>query len=148
MTLVDLALGAINRDRLEKSLVELIQNPSVDGTAAEAQIAIDLHEKWTLDGLQSTLHELDLTSLRAMPDYPGEEVARDRAVCTTATFGNDNGPHILLLGHTDVVPIGVPEAWTDDFFNYDYIGATWDDGVVGNGGFSWRSRKLYGACIK
>ena len=38
-----------------------------------------------------------------------------------------------------------PEAWTDDFFNYDYIGATWDDGVVGNGGFSWRSKKLYNA---
>ena len=38
-----------------------------------------------------------------------------------------------------------PEAWTDKFFDYDYIGATWDDGVVGNGGFSWRSRKLYDA---
>lgn len=38
-----------------------------------------------------------------------------------------------------------PEAWTDEFFNYDYIGATWDDGVVGNGGFCWRSRKLYDA---
>ena len=36
-----------------------------------------------------------------------------------------------------------PEAWTDDFFNYDYIGATWDDGGVGNGGFSLRSNKLY-----
>jgi Protein of unknown function (DUF5672) len=38
-----------------------------------------------------------------------------------------------------------PEAWTDNFFKYDYIGATWDDGVVGNGGFSWRSKKLYQA---
>lgn len=38
-----------------------------------------------------------------------------------------------------------PEAWTDEFFNFDYIGATWDDGVVGNGGFSWRSKKLYNA---
>lgn len=36
-----------------------------------------------------------------------------------------------------------PEAWTDDFFKYDYIGATWDDGVVGNGGFSLRSKRLY-----
>lgn len=38
-----------------------------------------------------------------------------------------------------------PDAWTDEFFKYDYIGATWDDGVVGNGGFSWRSKKLYDA---
>lgn len=38
-----------------------------------------------------------------------------------------------------------PDAWTDEFFKYDYIGATWDDGVVGNGGFSWRSANLYNA---
>jgi hypothetical protein len=38
-----------------------------------------------------------------------------------------------------------PEAWTHEFYNYDYIGATWDDGNVGNGGFSWRSKRLYAA---
>ena len=45
-----------------------------------------------------------------------------------------------------------PSAWTDDFLNYDYIGAPWVaralyPGVdprcrVGNGGFSLRSRRL------
>jgi len=38
-----------------------------------------------------------------------------------------------------------PEAWTDEFLNYDYIGAPLlVDGVqlVGNGGFSIRSKKL------
>lgn len=35
------------------------------------------------------------------------------------------------------------DAWIDEFFKYDYIGATWDDGVVGNGGFSLRSKRLY-----
>lgn len=38
-----------------------------------------------------------------------------------------------------------PDAWTDEFIQYDYIGAPWwyDDGKnVGNGGFSLRSRKL------
>lgn len=35
-------------------------------------------------------------------------------------------------------------AWTDDFLNYDYIGAPWwyDHHNVGNGGFSLRSRDL------
>lgn len=33
-------------------------------------------------------------------------------------------------------------AWTDEFLEYDYIGAPWSDGRVGNGGFSLRSRKL------
>jgi hypothetical protein len=38
-----------------------------------------------------------------------------------------------------------PEAWTDEFLEYDYIGAPWwydDDCNVGNGGFSLRSKKL------
>jgi len=39
------------------------------------------------------------------------------------------------------------DAWTDEFYNYDYIGATWDDGIIGNGGFSWRSKKLYDAML-
>lgn len=36
-------------------------------------------------------------------------------------------------------------AWTDEFLNYDYIGAPWwynDENNVGNGGFSLRSKKL------
>lgn len=47
-----------------------------------------------------------------------------------------------------------PDLWTDDFFNYDYIGAPWplshsayidpfgNHVRVGNGGFSLRSKKL------
>lgn len=40
-----------------------------------------------------------------------------------------------------------PEAWDPDFLSYDYIGATWPANVqtpemVGNGGFSLRSKKL------
>lgn len=38
-----------------------------------------------------------------------------------------------------------PESWTDEFLNYDYIGAPWwyeDENNVGNGGFSLRSKKL------
>lgn len=41
-----------------------------------------------------------------------------------------------------------PSLWTDEFLEYDYIGAPWgfhDDMNVGNGGFSLRSKKLYEA---
>lgn len=42
--------------------------------------------------------------------------------------------------------------WTDDFLQYDYIGAPWpwmpEGSNVGNGGFSLRSRKLLNACGK
>lgn len=38
-----------------------------------------------------------------------------------------------------------PKAWTEEFLEYDYIGAPWwykDECNVGNGGFSLRSKKL------
>ena len=45
-------------------------------------------------------------------------------------------------------------SWSDENFNYDYIGAPWFNPVnqnhlrVGNGGFSLRSKKLLEACKK
>jgi len=36
-------------------------------------------------------------------------------------------------------------AWKDEWLDYDYIGAVWHDGVVGNGGFSLRSKRLLDA---
>lgn len=38
-----------------------------------------------------------------------------------------------------------PQHWSDDFLNYDYIGAPWpshENSRVGNGGFSLRSKKF------
>lgn len=43
------------------------------------------------------------------------------------------------------------DAWTNEFYDYDYIGAVWPHMIpgenVGNGGFSFRSRRLYDALI-
>ena len=43
-----------------------------------------------------------------------------------------------------------PEAWDPAFMEFDYIGAVWpqftDGAVVGNGGFSLRSKRLLDAC--
>lgn len=44
-----------------------------------------------------------------------------------------------------------PSAWKEEFLNYDYIGAKWNqylDNNVGNGGFSLRSKKLMKALAK
>lgn len=44
------------------------------------------------------------------------------------------------------------EAWDQCFLDYDYIGAVWphfdDQHIVGNGGFSLRSRRLLDACLQ
>ena len=53
--------------------------------------------------------------------------------------------HNLII-HPDGFAVN-REAWTDEFLDYDYIGACWGDGTVGNGGFCLRSRKLYDAFI-
>lgn len=50
---------------------------------------------------------------------------------------------VLLTQHDAWVLDG--DAWDDDFYNYDYIGAPWlyvDGRNIGNGGFSLRSKKL------
>jgi len=41
-----------------------------------------------------------------------------------------------------------PDAWDDDFLNYDYIGAPWqwDEYPCGNGGFTLRSKALMEKC--
>jgi len=52
--------------------------------------------------------------------------------------------HVLLIQWDGYVVN--PQAWTEDFLGYDYIGARWgfrdDEHCVGNGGFSLRSRRL------
>ena len=52
--------------------------------------------------------------------------------------------HVLLIQWDGYIIH--PQAWDDDFLNYDYIGARWgfhkDNHNVGNGGFSLRSRRL------
>jgi hypothetical protein len=60
-------------------------------------------------------------------------------------------PHISvedynLIIHPDGFAVNA-EAWDDEYLQYDYIGARWQDGLVGNGGFCLRSRKLYDAML-
>jgi hypothetical protein len=61
-------------------------------------------------------------------------------------------PHHITTAFTLVVQwdgyVVHPEAWSEEFREYDYIGAPFVIGrtrIMGNGGFSWRSRKLLDA---
>lgn len=53
-------------------------------------------------------------------------------------------PHALIVQHDGFVLN--PQRWDDAFLRYDYVGAPWPDrqhaNIVGNGGFSLRSRRL------
>jgi hypothetical protein len=56
-------------------------------------------------------------------------------------------PHVLLIQWDGFVVN--PSAWSDEFLDFDYVGARWgwptDGHTIGNGGFSLRSRKLLDA---
>jgi hypothetical protein len=54
-----------------------------------------------------------------------------------------SGTHVLIIQWDSFILY--PKLWTNDFLQYDYIGAAWPhhpDTPVGNGGFSLRSVKL------
>ena len=85
---------------------------------------------------------------------PNIEVIQVRGIDDIRSYSRfvlkELNPHIqsshLLLVQWDGFVIH-PEAWRDDFLDYDYIGATWpatgtEPEMVGNGGFSLRSKKL------
>jgi hypothetical protein len=60
-------------------------------------------------------------------------------------------PHISTEDYNIIIhPDGFAvnkNAWDDEFLSYDYIGARWNNGMVGNGGFCLRSRKLYDSLL-
>lgn len=56
---------------------------------------------------------------------------------------------VLIVQHDGFIVN--PDAWTDEFLQYDYIGAPWwynDRLNVGNGGFSLRSKRLIDICAQ
>jgi hypothetical protein len=59
------------------------------------------------------------------------------------TYREKFADHILIIQHDGFILN--PCTWRADFLDYDYIGAPWADGAVGNGGFSLRSRRLLAA---
>jgi hypothetical protein len=76
-------------------------------------------------------------SIRSLEDY-SRFCIRDLAACIDTPF-------CLIIQYDGYVVN--PAAWTDEFLNYDYVGAVWwhIQNFVGNGGFSLRSKKLLSA---
>lgn len=82
----------------------------------------------------------------------GVQVISIDTVNSLRDYNNFNLKHLNTYIDTEFVMIAEydgfilnPDAWMDEFLKYDYIGAPWlidNNLVVGNGGFSIRSKKL------
>lgn len=94
----------------------------------------------------------DLNKSQKVTRLKGVEYVQAPPIKTTKDYSNllltglgqyVSGTHVLIIQWDSFIIH--PELWTDDFLQYDYIGAVWPhhpETPVGNGGFSLRSIKL------
>ena len=111
------ALGHVDEAGIATALLELIEIPSVTGTAAESEIQHHLARRLERLGLDVDLWSMDLPELRADDAFPGAEAPRSEAWGLVGTWaGGADGPTVILQGHVDVVPPGDLGSWIGDPF--------------------------------
>jgi len=110
-------IDGVDGPGLVGAVERLVALASMGGTAAEIAVQDHLAEAFRADGLDVEQWNIEVDALAARPDFPGMEVERTSARGVLARWpGAGDGPTLLLLGHTDVVPPGDPSAWSSDPF--------------------------------
>lgn len=102
------------------------------------------------DSILFTSHELvcdDVNVVKIVKIEPVTNLSEYSSFCVEKLAGYIKTDFMISI-HTDGFIIN-PHKWTDEFLEYDYIGAPWPPDApwctknrVGNGGFSLRSRKF------
>ena len=111
-------LDLVDDEAILADLSALVGIPSVGGTAGEVAAQQWCAERLRALGLEVDEWEIDLPELTAVPDFPGAEVDRDRALGVVGVLPPSSGadgagmPSLAFCGHTDVVPPGTVDAWT------------------------------------
>ncbi len=106
------ALGAIDRDTVVASLIDLLAVPSISGSDAEADVQHVLAKEVGALGLDVDLWALDVDGLAAAEGFPGTEAERSEAWGLVGTHTEDSDvPALVLQGHVDVVPPGDLAHW-------------------------------------
>ncbi|MEM7030254.1 MAG: ArgE/DapE family deacylase [Chloroflexota bacterium] len=120
-------LDAINFDEMLTYLCDLIAIKSLDGEETPAQESVA--QQMEACGLDLDVWNLDFAELEKHPAYC-VEVERPQALGVVGALGTDTGGrHLILNGHTDVVPAG-------DLANWQYPaweGTVTEDRVYGRG---------------
>ena len=106
------AADAVDADWTVAALARLVQVPSVTGDEGAVQDVVA--ELLAETGTPPERLEPDPAAARADPDWPGEEMPRDRLPIVLGRLGRRGGRRIVLVGHVDVVPVGDLATWTHD----------------------------------
>ena len=122
-----------------------------------------LHPDQALKALETSCAQCRFDHVRLLTDQPlvhrRIDIQRIESLHNTEAYSRFVLKRLFDYVLTDYCLIIQPDgfvrnekAWTDEYFNYDYIGAPWDlqfnfpcltsRNRVGNGGFSLRSRRL------
>jgi len=93
-------------------------------------------------GVPVVWHRIDKIDINTFVHFTGELHLKIMPEIVDTDFN--------IINHYDGFAVN-KDSWTDEFLDYDYIGAVWpwypDGQNVGNGGFSLRSKKLYDAIL-
>ncbi len=102
----------LDADRLVRDLQTLVRIPSVTGSeeAVAAWAAGALREL----GLAVEVVTPDPATIRADPDWPGQEMPRTSLPVVIGGVGIGGRRRVILSGHLDVVPPGDLATWTAD----------------------------------
>ena len=102
-----------SRERAVAFLQQMIAIPSVTGD--EAKIQKFLADYMTKIGLDVDMWETDWGELKKHPAYrPVDRGYEGRPNIVATLKGSGGGRSLLLNGHTDVIPVGGGEGWSDD----------------------------------
>jgi acetylornithine deacetylase len=102
-----------SRDKAVAFLRDMVVIPSVTGD--EAQIQTFLSKYMTKIGLNVDMWETDWEELKKHPGYrPVDRGYEGRPNIVATWKGAGGGRSLLLNGHTDVIPVGGGEGWSDN----------------------------------
>src|ERR1700751_693487 len=123
-----------SRDKAIRFLQDMIAIPSVTGD--EANIQKFLSDYMTTMGLDVDMWETNWKELKKHPAYRSVDRGYEGRPNIVATLkGSGGGRSLLLNGHTDVIPVGGGEGWSDNPWS-----ATIKDGrIYGRGSADMKS---------
>ena len=102
-----------NRDKAIKFLQEIVAIPSVTGD--EGKIQTFLADYLKKVGLDVDMWESSWDELKKHPGYiPVAQGYEGRPNIVAKWTGSGGGRSLLLNGHTDVIPVGNGEGWSDN----------------------------------